>query len=201
MLGAELPDRQPRGEYPGRHRSARVQTSCSAPHVGSPLSPIFLCACRRVTYSAVKGLLSTKLMDWLFALTGTPSSASSRPPSGPSATLLRATTSRLRSFSFYDCTVTHLRCSVCALQVILNCAALPCLVQLLSHQKRAIRKEAAWTISNITAGNVKQIQVSTRPASSRALWLRLQAKNNTYYEMSLCLRPFPCYGRTSSTPG
>ena len=44
-------------------------------------------------------------------------------------------------------------------QVILNCQALPCLLYLLSSSKENIRKEACWTISNITAGNKSQIQV------------------------------------------
>ena len=44
-------------------------------------------------------------------------------------------------------------------QVILNCSALPCLLHLLSSSKESIRKEACWTISNITAGNRAQIQV------------------------------------------
>ena len=43
-------------------------------------------------------------------------------------------------------------------QVIINCGALPCLLQLLSAPKESIRKEACWTISNITAGNRQQIQ-------------------------------------------
>jgi len=42
--------------------------------------------------------------------------------------------------------------------VILNCNALPCLLHLLSYNKESIRKEACWTISNITAGNRQQIQ-------------------------------------------
>jgi len=45
-------------------------------------------------------------------------------------------------------------------QVILNCSALPCLLHLLASPKESIRKEASWTISNITAGNRQQIQVS-----------------------------------------
>ena len=45
------------------------------------------------------------------------------------------------------------------LQVIINCGALPCLLSLLSSPKESIRKEACWTISNITAGNRQQIQV------------------------------------------
>ncbi len=44
-------------------------------------------------------------------------------------------------------------------QVILNCSALPCLLHLLGSIKETIRKEACWTISNITAGNRAQIQV------------------------------------------
>lgn len=46
-------------------------------------------------------------------------------------------------------------------QVILNCSALPCLLNLLASNKDAVRKEACWTISNITAGNRQQIQVQT----------------------------------------
>ena len=44
-------------------------------------------------------------------------------------------------------------------QIVINCAALPCLLRLLTdnHQK-SIKKEACWTISNITAGNKDQIQ-------------------------------------------
>jgi importin subunit alpha-2 len=44
-------------------------------------------------------------------------------------------------------------------QVVLNCSVLPCLLSLLGSSKEAIRKEACWTISNITAGNKNQIQV------------------------------------------
>lgn len=43
-------------------------------------------------------------------------------------------------------------------QLILNCNALPCILQLLSSPKETIRKEACWTISNIAAGNRQQIQ-------------------------------------------
>lgn len=49
--------------------------------------------------------------------------------------------------------------SVLVAQVVLNCSALPCLLHLLSSAKESIRKEACWTISNITAGNRGQIQV------------------------------------------
>lgn len=50
-------------------------------------------------------------------------------------------------------------------QVILNCSALPCLLHLLSSPKESIRKEACWTISNITAGNRAQIQVEQAEGS------------------------------------
>ena len=41
---------------------------------------------------------------------------------------------------------------------VLETPVLQILPKLLSHSKNNIVKEAAWTISNITAGNVKQIQ-------------------------------------------
>lgn len=40
----------------------------------------------------------------------------------------------------------------------MNCGILQALCSLLSSTKEAIRKEACWTISNITAGNSQQIQ-------------------------------------------
>ena len=44
-------------------------------------------------------------------------------------------------------------------QIIINCQALPCLLNLLqNNHKKSIKKEACWTISNITAGNPDQIQ-------------------------------------------
>ncbi|KAI8473408.1 MAG: importin alpha [Monoraphidium minutum] len=44
-------------------------------------------------------------------------------------------------------------------QVIINCGALACLLQLLTaNHKKSIKKEACWTISNITAGTKEQIQ-------------------------------------------
>jgi hypothetical protein len=43
-------------------------------------------------------------------------------------------------------------------QIIIGYNALPCLLAMLNHQKKSIRKEACWTISNITAGNQDQIQ-------------------------------------------
>ncbi|XP_074590132.1 importin subunit alpha-1b-like [Curcuma longa] len=45
-------------------------------------------------------------------------------------------------------------------QYVINQNALPCLLNLLTHNhKKSIKKEACWTISNITAGNKEQIQV------------------------------------------
>lgn len=45
-------------------------------------------------------------------------------------------------------------------QFIINNQALPCLLALLTNNhKKSIKKEACWTISNITAGNKEQIQV------------------------------------------
>lgn len=43
-------------------------------------------------------------------------------------------------------------------QFCINNNALSCLLALLSSPKKGIRKEACWTISNITAGNKDQIQ-------------------------------------------
>ncbi|KAK9086336.1 hypothetical protein Syun_028730 [Stephania yunnanensis] len=44
-------------------------------------------------------------------------------------------------------------------QFIINHGALPCLLNLLTNNhKKSIKKEACWTISNITAGNKDQIQ-------------------------------------------
>ncbi|XP_047333748.1 importin subunit alpha-like [Impatiens glandulifera] len=44
-------------------------------------------------------------------------------------------------------------------QVIIEHRALPCLLNLLTQNyKKSIKKEACWTISNITAGNKEQIQ-------------------------------------------
>jgi importin subunit alpha-2 len=48
-------------------------------------------------------------------------------------------------------------------QVVLNCQVLNWLLPLLSSSKETIKKEACWTISNITAGNRQQIQVNPMP--------------------------------------
>jgi hypothetical protein len=43
--------------------------------------------------------------------------------------------------------------------VVINCGALGCLLTLLTaNHKKSIKKEACWTISNITAGTKEQIQ-------------------------------------------
>lgn len=54
--------------------------------------------------------------------------------------------------------VTDYSSSAVLPQVIINFNALPWLLNLLSSSKKGIRKEACWTISNITAGNKEQIQ-------------------------------------------
>ena len=43
-------------------------------------------------------------------------------------------------------------------QLVINCAVLPCLHQLLSNDRKGIRKETCWTLSNITAGSKEQLQ-------------------------------------------
>jgi importin subunit alpha-2 len=43
-------------------------------------------------------------------------------------------------------------------QHVIDSSALPVFQTLLRHNKLNIQKEAAWTISNITAGNSDQIQ-------------------------------------------
>jgi importin subunit alpha-1 len=43
-------------------------------------------------------------------------------------------------------------------QVVIASGALPALLSLLSSPKESIRKEACWTISNVTAGSPTQIQ-------------------------------------------
>ena len=50
-------------------------------------------------------------------------------------------------------------------QIVINCGALPCLLNLLqTSHKKSIKKEACWTISNITAGTKDQIQVTAAAA-------------------------------------
>lgn len=46
------------------------------------------------------------------------------------------------------------------MQFVIENGALPCLLNFLTNNhKKSIKKEACWTISNITAGNNTQIQV------------------------------------------
>lgn len=53
-------------------------------------------------------------------------------------------------------------------QIIINCGALSCLLHLLkTSQKKSIKKEACWTISNITAGTKEQIQARRCPPHSQ----------------------------------
>lgn len=42
----------------------------------------------------------------------------------------------------------------------IDAGILQALSRLLAHPKKAIRKEVCWSVSNITAGNVKQIQMT-----------------------------------------
>lgn len=65
------------------------------------------------------------------------------------------------------CSLTPFVCWTC--QVILSCSALPCLLHLLSSPKESIKKEACWTVSNITAGNRAQIQVQPDPCESNSM--------------------------------
>ena len=44
-------------------------------------------------------------------------------------------------------------------QAILDCNVLPRLLELANSENPKIRKEVFWTVSNITAGSIKQIQV------------------------------------------
>jgi hypothetical protein len=43
-------------------------------------------------------------------------------------------------------------------EIILHCGAVPRLMELVTHTNREIQKEACWTLSNIAAGTVDQIQ-------------------------------------------
>jgi len=43
-------------------------------------------------------------------------------------------------------------------QQIIECGAVPCLRLLIKHSNREIQKEACWTLSNIAAGTIDQIQ-------------------------------------------
>eukprot|EP00978_Attheya_sp_CCMP212_P030142 scaffold109876_cov55-Attheya_sp.AAC.1 len=47
-------------------------------------------------------------------------------------------------------------------EVILDCGAVPRLTRLITHSNREIQKEACWTLSNIAAGTVNQIEAVIR---------------------------------------
>ena len=71
-----------------------------------------------------------------------------------------------------------LRCGlfVCffCIQVILNSPALQSLLRLLSSPQESIKTEACWTVSNITAGNRAQIQVTFSAVLSNLSSCRLE---------------------------
>jgi hypothetical protein len=60
-------------------------------------------------------------------------------------------------------------------QVVLQVSALPCLLALLGSARKGIRKEACWTISNITAGNKGQVRERVFVVFSNRLSIQIQA--------------------------
>ena len=54
--------------------------------------------------------------------------------------------------------VHYLLCWSPPTQVVINSGALPALLALMMTNKRGIKREATWTVSNIMAGNKDQIQ-------------------------------------------
>jgi len=63
-------------------------------------------------------------------------------------------------------------------QQILECGAVPCLRHLISHNNREIQKEACWTLSNISAGTIEQIQNVLDSGSIPSL-VKLSAASDT----------------------
>ena len=60
---------------------------------------------------------------------------------------------------------------LCIFQFVIDNQVLSCLYQLLTqNHKKSIKKEACWTISNITAGNKGQIQV----CDSLSIWFNIK---------------------------
>jgi hypothetical protein len=69
-------------------------------------------------------------------------------------------------------------------QIVINCNALPYLLNLLTTSpKKSIKKEACWTISNITAGTKAQIQVGRNPVG---VCLISQMPNVPFREVCHC---------------
>lgn len=67
----------------------------------------------------------------------------------------------LSLFKIFSILSSTLGCETCS-QFVIDNGVLPNLLQLLIQQyRKSIKKEACWTISNITAGNRAQIQVTT----------------------------------------
>lgn len=59
-------------------------------------------------------------------------------------------------------------------QKIIDLGGLPILCSLLTHQANNVKKEACWTLSNITAGSIEQKQVGV----SHALLTKLSLGSN-----------------------
>lgn len=57
-----------------------------------------------------------------------------------------------------ECSDDHQGTTTDYTEVILECNAVPRLQELITHSNREIQKEACWTLSNIAAGTVDQIQ-------------------------------------------
>ena len=67
-------------------------------------------------------------------------------------------------------------------QVIIHCGAVPFLKQLVTHNNREIQKEACWTLSNIAAGTVDQIQAVIDSGAITPL-VKLVSNNKTDQEV------------------
>jgi hypothetical protein len=67
-------------------------------------------------------------------------------------------------------------------EVILDCNAVPKLKELVTHSNREIQKEACWTLSNIAAGTVDQIQ-SVIDAGAIAPLVKLVSSKGTDQEV------------------
>ena len=59
-------------------------------------------------------------------------------------------------------------------QAVLDAGALPRLLALMQHEKRALRKEATWAVSNVMAGSEAQIQAALDAGAVPALLSHLQ---------------------------